>query len=97
MPPAATVPLPSIAAAPAVLITGSGAVLPTGVATPPMIAAGACTGTRLPLPSIPVDSRLRRRVGILDQQCQCGLLQSCDCGSISMRRFWMKRYPIAGR
>jgi hypothetical protein len=41
MPPVTIVPLPSIAAEPAALITGRGAVGPTGVATPPAIAAGA--------------------------------------------------------
>src|SRR5438128_12549657 len=55
MPPVTTVPLPSIAAAPAELITGSGAVGPTGVATPPVIAAGVWTGTRLPATSACVE------------------------------------------
>src|SRR6516225_10563452 len=55
VPPATTVPLPSIAAAPAVLTTGSGAVGLTGVATPPTTAAGACTGTRLPATSACVE------------------------------------------
>src|ERR1700687_5392038 len=57
LPPVATVPLPSLATAPAVLITGSGFSSPTGVDTPcALVAAGACTGTRLPLPSTSVDS-----------------------------------------
>src|SRR5208282_1813426 len=55
VPPATTVPLPSIATAPPVLMTGSGAVGPTGVAMPPTTAAGACTGTRLPATSACVD------------------------------------------
>src|SRR6516225_368230 len=55
VPPDTTVPLPSIAAAPAVLTTGSGAVGPTGVATPPITAAVACTGTRLPATSACVE------------------------------------------
>src|SRR5487761_1225762 len=55
-PPTVTVPLPSTAAEPAVLMTGNGAVTLTGVATPPTIAAGACSGTRLPTLSSPVDS-----------------------------------------
>src|SRR6266404_9200494 len=57
LPPVATVPLPSLAATPAVLTTGSGFCGPTGLATPcALVAAGACTGTRLPLPSMTVDS-----------------------------------------
>src|SRR5271163_690136 len=56
LPPVATVPLPSLAAAPAVLMTGSGFAGPTGLATPWLTEAGACTGTRLPLPSSSVDS-----------------------------------------
>src|SRR5580704_14795370 len=56
LPPVATVPLPSLAAAPAVLITGSGFCGPTGLATPALTEAGACTGTRLPPPSSSVDS-----------------------------------------
>jgi hypothetical protein len=51
VPPVTTVPLPSTAAAPAVLTTGSGAVGPTGVAMPPTTAAGECTGTRFPATS----------------------------------------------
>lgn len=56
MPPTATVPLPSLANEPVVLITGSGAVVLTGVAMPATIAAGVCTGTKLPALSSPVDS-----------------------------------------
>src|SRR5579863_9306302 len=57
LPPVTTVPLPSVATAAAVLITGSGLCGPTGVDTPcALVAAGACTGTRLPLPSTAVDS-----------------------------------------
>src|SRR3954447_3030504 len=56
-PPVATVPLPSLAAAAAVLTTGSGFCGPTGVATPcALLAAGTCTGTRLPFPSSAVAS-----------------------------------------
>src|SRR6516162_11092173 len=40
-----------MAAAPPVLITGRGAVGPTGVAMPPITDAGACIGTRLPATS----------------------------------------------
>src|SRR5215472_17819461 len=40
-----------MAAAPLVLITGRGAVGPTGVAMPPITEAGACIGTRLPATS----------------------------------------------
>src|SRR5277367_5104723 len=56
LPPVAIVPLPSLAAAPAVLMTGSGLVGPTGLATPWLTEAGACSGTRLPPPSSSVDS-----------------------------------------
>src|SRR5579863_573843 len=57
LPPVASTPLPSLATAPAALITGSGFCGPTGVDTPcALVAAGACTGTRLPLPSTSVDS-----------------------------------------
>src|SRR5215469_10157430 len=40
-----------MAAAALVLITGRGAVGPTGVAMPPITEAGACIGTRLPATS----------------------------------------------
>jgi hypothetical protein len=57
LPPVATVPLPSLAVAPAVLMTGSGFYGPTGLETPcALVEAGACTGTRLPLPSTSVAS-----------------------------------------
>src|SRR5437762_4480654 len=56
-PPAASVPLPSLAALPAVLTTGSGFCGPTGAAMPcAFVEAGACAGTRLPLPSVTVES-----------------------------------------
>src|SRR6476661_5555082 len=56
-PPAASVPLPSLAAVPAVLTTGSGFCGPTGAAMPcAFVEAGACAGTRLPLPSVTVES-----------------------------------------
>src|SRR5437773_1014890 len=57
LPPAATVPLPSPATLPAALITGSGFCGPTGLDTPcVLVVAGACNGTRLPLPSTSVAS-----------------------------------------
>jgi hypothetical protein len=55
-PPAITVPLPSMACDPAELITGKGAIELTGVAMPEIRAAGACSGTRLPELSNPVDN-----------------------------------------
>src|SRR6266513_1755692 len=57
LPPEATVPLPSLAAFAAVLMTGSGFCGPAGLATPcVLVTAGACSGTRLPLPSVTVDN-----------------------------------------
>src|SRR5579862_6484523 len=57
LPPAARVPLPSLAGRPAPLMTGSGFCGPTGDATPcALVDAAACSGTRLPLPSISVAS-----------------------------------------
>src|SRR5437764_5586581 len=56
-PPAASVPLPSLAALPAVLTTGSGFCGPTGAATPSaFVEAGACAGMRVPLVSVTVAS-----------------------------------------
>src|SRR5712691_3214760 len=69
LPPAAIVPLPSLATAPVVLITGRGFCGPTTLDTPcALVAAGACTGTRLPLPSTSVRQRLHRGVGVFDEE-----------------------------
>src|ERR1043166_5594207 len=57
LPPAARAPLPSLAAAPAALMTGSGLCGPTGADIPcALVEVGACNGTRLPLLSTVVAS-----------------------------------------
>src|SRR5437763_17157260 len=56
-PPAASVPLPSLAELPAVLTSGSGFCGPTGAAMPcALVEAVACAGARLPAPSVTVGS-----------------------------------------